>query len=100
MTETTREGHWGLLMGRKRESTNAAQAVPLGPYTYLPAPVHSSATVNGVLTRGDCPVALKVTEPLLRNFLDVMSTLEADLARRWVGSEARSARPGAEQPTA
>lgn len=100
MTETTREGHWGLLMGRERKDTNAAQAVPLGPYTCLPAPVHSSATVNGVLTRGDCPVALKVTEPLLRNFLDAMSALEADLARRWVGSEVRSACSGAEQPTA
>lgn len=101
MTKTTREGHWGLLTGRERENTSAAaQAVPLGPYLYLPAPVHSSATVNGTLTRDDCPVALKVTEPLLRNFLDAMSTLEADLARRWVGSETRPAFSGAEQPTA
>ncbi|MGX4690892.1 hypothetical protein [Streptomyces sp. JNUCC 63] len=101
MTKTTREGYWGLLVGRERESTSAAaRAVPLGPYTYLPAPVHSSATVNGTLTRGDCPVALKVTEPLLRDFLNAMSTLEADLACRWVGSEARSAFSAAEQPTA
>ena len=101
MTKTTREGYWGLLTGRERENTSAAaQAVPLGPYTYLPAPVHSSAAVNGTLTRGDCPVALKVTEPLLRDFLDAVSTLEADLARRWVGSGARSAFSGAEQLTA
>ncbi|PZH02554.1 hypothetical protein C1I97_21120 [Streptomyces sp. NTH33] len=90
-----------MLTGRERENTSAAaQAVPLGPYTYLPAPVHSSAAVNGTLTRGDRPVALKVTEPLLRDFLDAMSTLEADLARRWVGSGARSAFSGAEQSTA
>jgi hypothetical protein len=101
MTKTTREGHWGLLMGRERENTSAAaQAVPLGPYTYLPAPVHSPATVNGTLTKGDCPVALQVTEPLLRDFLDAMSMLEADLARRWVGSDVRSAFSRAEQPTA
>ncbi|MEU0220770.1 hypothetical protein ABZ281_39585 [Streptomyces sp. NPDC006265] len=71
MTEATRKGGW---------------AVTLGPYTYIPAPAHSSATVNGTLTRGGCPVALQVTEPVLRDFIDAMSALERDLARRWIGA--------------
>ncbi|MFE7214257.1 hypothetical protein ACFY0A_24850 [Streptomyces sp. NPDC001698] len=96
MTKATREGYWGLFGGQEREDSIAAHAVALGPYTYLPAPVHSSATVNGTLTRGGFPVALKVTEPLLRDFLDAMSTLEADLARRWLGSESRARLSGAE----
>ncbi|MFF9406192.1 hypothetical protein ACF1B0_11770 [Streptomyces anandii] len=81
----------GLFVGQERQNTSASHAVALGPYTYSPAPVHASATVNGTLTRGGLPVALKVTEPLLRDFLDAMSALEADLARRWVRSEGRSA---------
>ncbi|MET8247491.1 hypothetical protein ABZV31_25550 [Streptomyces sp. NPDC005202] len=85
-----------LLVGQEREETPAGRAVALGPYTYIPAPVHSTAAGNGTLTRGGLPVALKVTEPLLRDFLDAMSALEADLARRWVGSEGRSALAGAE----
>ncbi|MBY8869763.1 MULTISPECIES: hypothetical protein [Streptomyces] len=36
------------------------------------------------------------TEPLVRDFLDAMSALEADLARRWVGPEAR--RPAVARP--
>lgn len=71
MTEATRKDGW---------------AVTLGPYTYIPAPAHSSATVNGTLTRGGCPVALQVTEPVLRDFIDAMSTLEKDLARRWISA--------------
>ncbi|WP_445524934.1 hypothetical protein [Streptomyces cyslabdanicus] len=90
MTKATREGYWGLFGGQEREDPVAAHAVALGPYTYLPAPVHASTAVNGTLTRGGFPVALKVTEPLLRDFLDAMSTLEADLARRWLGAEGRS----------
>ncbi|MEV0639455.1 hypothetical protein AB0I77_31890 [Streptomyces sp. NPDC050619] len=68
----------------------------LGPYTYIPAPMHSSAATNGTLTRGGFPVALAVTEPLLREFLDVMSALEDDLTRRWAKSEGLYAFPGAE----
>ncbi|MEU7060147.1 hypothetical protein [Streptomyces sp. NPDC046197] len=96
MTKATREGYFRLLAGQEREDSTAGGAVALGPYTYIPAPVHSSAAANGTLTRGGLPVALKVTEPLLRDFLDAMSALEADLARRWVVSEGRSAFAGAE----
>ena len=96
MTKASREGYLRLLVGHERQDTSAGRAVALGPYTYVPAPVHSSATVSGTLTRGGLPVALKVTEPLLRDFLDAMSALEADLARRWVGSEGRAALSGAE----
>lgn len=71
MTEATRKHGW---------------AVTLGPYTYIPAPAHSSATVNGTLTKGGCPVTLQVTEPVLRDFLDTMSVLENDLDRRWTSA--------------
>ncbi len=71
MTEATRKDGW---------------AVTLGPYTYIPAPAHSSATVNGTLTNGGCPVTLQVTEPVLRDFIDAMSVLERDLARRWISA--------------
>jgi hypothetical protein len=77
-------------MGREREDASAGRAVALGPYTYLPAPVHAPTTGTGTLSRGGPPVALEATEQLLRDFLDAMSALEADLARRWVGPEGRS----------
>ncbi|MFF0465522.1 hypothetical protein [Streptomyces mexicanus] len=93
MTKATRDGYLGLLAGRARQDPGAGHAVALGPYTYLPAPVHASATGNGTLTRGGLPVALAETETLLRDFLEAMSRLEADLARRWVGSDGRSAFP-------
>jgi hypothetical protein len=85
----------GLLagVGHGREDASAGRAVALGPYTYLPAPVHAPATVTGTLSRGGSPVALEVTEQLLRDFLAAVSALEADLARRWVGSEGRSVFP-------
>lgn len=66
------------------------RAVVLGPYTYIPAPRHSSATVNGTLTKGGLPVTLRVTEPLFQEFLEAMSLLEADLSRRWLGTQGRS----------
>ncbi|MFF8946653.1 hypothetical protein ACF1A5_31205 [Streptomyces sp. NPDC014864] len=91
MTKATREGQYlRLFVGREREGTPAGRAVALGPYTYIPAPVHEAGPANGTLSRGGLPVALKVTEPLLRDFLDAMSALEADLARRWVGPQGRS----------
>ncbi|GGY49759.1 hypothetical protein [Streptomyces djakartensis] len=76
MTEATRKDGW---------------AVTLGPYIYIPAPAHSSATVNGTLTKGGCPVTLQVTEPVLRDFLDAMSVLQSDLARRWSSATERPA---------
>ncbi|MEW2296070.1 hypothetical protein ABZ719_25810 [Streptomyces sp. NPDC006743] len=77
----------GLLVGREREDTSAGHAVAPGPYTYLPGPAHAKA--DAALTRGDSQAALKATESLLQDFLDAMSALEADLARRWVGSDSR-----------
>ncbi|MFF9811135.1 hypothetical protein ACF1G5_39675 [Streptomyces coeruleorubidus] len=71
MTEATRKDGW---------------AVTLGPYTYIPAPAHSSAAVRGTLTKGGCPVALRETEPVLRDFIDAMGVLEQDLARRWISA--------------
>jgi hypothetical protein len=88
-------GRRHLLADQQRESRTAS-GVTLGPYTYIPAPMHSSAAANGTLTRGGLPVALAVTESLLREFVDVMSALESDLARRWVACDDRYAFPGAE----
>jgi hypothetical protein len=87
------EGRCGLLVDQEREIRTASR-VTLGPYIYSPAPMHSSAAANGTLTRGGFPVTLAVTEPLLRDFLEVMSALEADLTRRWVTSEDLYARSG------
>ncbi|MET7377672.1 hypothetical protein ABZT08_02400 [Streptomyces sp. NPDC005526] len=90
MTKATREGQYPrLFVGREREGAAGGRAVALGPYTYDPAPVREAGPANGTLSRGGFPVALQVTEPLLRDFLDAMSALEADLARRWVGPEGR-----------
>lgn len=95
MNAATTEGRLRLRATQERESrtakgtkgTKRANGVNLGPYTYIPAPMQSSAAANGTLMRGGFPVALTVTEPLLREFLDVMSELEADLTQRWVKSE-------------
>lgn len=87
------EGRCGLLADQERES-RTARGVALGPYTYSPAPMHSSAAANGTLTRGGFAVTLAVTEPLLREFLEVTSALEADLTRRWVKFEGLYALPG------
>jgi hypothetical protein len=67
----------------------------MGPYTYTPAPPHAPTSVTGTLSRGGPPVALRVTEPLLRSFLDTMGRLEADLEPRWIGAGTRSAFPRA-----
>ncbi|MDT0611460.1 hypothetical protein [Streptomyces lancefieldiae] len=55
----------------------------LGPYTYTPGRNHSPSPVDGTLTRGGFPVPLRVTEPVLQRFLDVMTELEAGFAERW-----------------
>ncbi|MFK4146235.1 hypothetical protein [Streptomyces sp. NPDC004065] len=66
------------------------------PSTCPPAPVHPPVTADGTLRRGCSAASPKVSEPLLRDFLDAMSALEADLARRWVGAQGRPALCGAE----
>jgi hypothetical protein len=78
-----------------REGTAVARTVTMGPYTYTPAPAHAPDSANGTLSRGGLPVALQVTEPLLKSFLDTVGRLEADLAQRWTGAGARSAFPRA-----
>ncbi|MEV5339547.1 hypothetical protein AB0K93_13810 [Streptomyces sp. NPDC052676] len=35
------------------------------------------------------PAMVQATEPLLREFMDLLSTLEADLAQRWIKTEDR-----------
>lgn len=82
MNKGTKEGLHPLPLGQGRRQGGTAGGVTLGPYTYIPAP-GQQGTANGTLTTGGLPVVLRVTEPLLREFLDVMSALEADLARRW-----------------
>ncbi|GAA2445711.1 hypothetical protein [Streptomyces glaucus] len=72
------------------------KATRLGPYTYLPAPAHGSPAPNGALTKGGLPVTLRVTEPILRNFLDILAELEADLGRRWITAQGTSGRRPAE----
>ncbi|MGW1539217.1 hypothetical protein ACWCPM_02780 [Streptomyces sp. NPDC002309] len=87
MTKATRDGFFGLLASQQRGGRAAGHAVTLGPYTYIPAPAHCSAGVNGTLTKDGPPVALRATEPILRNFLHVMAELEDDLARRWLAPQ-------------
>ncbi|MGV9252137.1 hypothetical protein [Streptomyces sp. NPDC003697] len=101
MTEATREGRIRLLVSQGRAGATAGRGVAPGPSTHDPAPARASAAsavaaAGGILTRGGPSVAVKVTEPLLRNFLDEMSVLEADLARRWVRSDAQSVFTGVE----
>ncbi|MBG0853742.1 hypothetical protein I2W78_18270 [Streptomyces spinoverrucosus] len=78
------------MASQQRGGRAAGHAVTLGPYTYIPAPAHCSAGINGTLTKDGPPVALRATEPILRHFLDVMAELEADLARRWIRSQGSS----------
>ncbi|CAM5366594.1 hypothetical protein SGLAM104S_08978 [Streptomyces glaucescens] len=42
-----------------------------------------------VVTACELPARAQATEPLLREFLDLLSTLEADLAQRWIKTESR-----------
>ncbi|GEC07612.1 hypothetical protein SSP24_52670 [Streptomyces spinoverrucosus] len=95
MTKATRDGIFGLLASQQRGGRFAGHAVTMGPYTYIPAPAHCSASVNGTLTKDGPPVTLRATEPILRHFLDVMAEMEADLARRWIRSQGTSAFPTA-----
>ncbi|TDT39984.1 hypothetical protein EV562_103355 [Streptomyces sp. BK208] len=55
----------------------------LGPYAYRPGRDHFPSPGDGTLTRGGQPVPLRVTEPVLQRFLDVMTELEIGLAERW-----------------
>ncbi|GAB2753251.1 hypothetical protein GCM10027072_58700 [Streptomyces bullii] len=65
------------------------RAVKMGSYTYIPAPGRSSTTVDGTLTRDGRLIALRATEPLLRDFIDAMRALEDELDRRWMSATGR-----------
>lgn len=68
----------------------------LGPYTYRPGKDHSPSPSDGTLTRGGHPVPLRVTEPVLQRFLDVMAELETGLAERWGRAQSSLTCPRAE----
>lgn len=93
MNKATREGLYRLLVDPEREGGAASRVTP-GPYTY--DPLRSSVAGSESRTMGDLPVAPMMAESLLREFLDVMSALEADLAQRWITSEGRCPFPRAE----
>jgi hypothetical protein len=59
MNKATREGRYRLLV--QRPAVNASEHAAM----------------------------VQATEPLLREFLDLLSTLEADLAQRWIKTEDR-----------
>ncbi len=63
------------------------ELVTLGPYTYQPGRNHCPSPSDGTLTRAGLPVPLRVTEPVLQRFLDVMAELETALAERWGRSQ-------------
>lgn len=63
------------------------ELVELGPCTYRPGRNHWPSPGGGTLTRGGLPVPLRVTEPVLLRFLDVMTELEAGFAERWGRSQ-------------
>ncbi|WP_143660497.1 hypothetical protein [Streptomyces sp. JHA26] len=42
---------------------------------------------NAVGDQGGAPVALSETEPILRDFLNVMGELQEDLAGRWAATK-------------
>jgi hypothetical protein len=63
------------------------ELVTLGPYIYRPGRNHCPSPSDGTLTRGGLPVPLRVTEPVLQRFLDVMAELETGLAERWGRSQ-------------
>ncbi|GHE62484.1 hypothetical protein GCM10018785_34360 [Streptomyces longispororuber] len=96
MTKATGDGCFGVLAAQQRDNDPVERSVRLGPYIYTPAPRHPSAPTNGTLTKGGLPVTLRATEPLIREFVEAMSCLEADLSRRWLGTQDRSVFSGAE----
>ncbi|MEV5434973.1 hypothetical protein AB0K80_02895 [Streptomyces sp. NPDC052682] len=62
------------------------RAVKMGTYTYIPAPPRSPATADGTLTKDGRLITLTTTEPILRDFLDALRSLEDDLGRRWMSA--------------
>ncbi|GGV83179.1 hypothetical protein GCM10010512_48080 [Streptomyces thermoviolaceus subsp. thermoviolaceus] len=89
MSEATRDGNVGLLAVCARQDPGAGHATTQGSHTSPPRSVHTPP--GSSLTSADLLAAPAGTEMLLRDFLEAMSAVEADLARRWVGAEERSA---------
>jgi hypothetical protein len=53
---------------------------------YLPAP-NGAGPAKGALMKGGLPVTLEVTEEILQEFMDAMSSLESHVSSRWKSSE-------------
>ncbi|MEU4034317.1 hypothetical protein [Streptomyces collinus] len=71
---------------RDQSPPSRRRSTRLGSFTYIPAPAAGGA-LNGILMRGGLPVTLEVTEEILQDFMDALSSLENDLSRRWVEVE-------------
>ncbi|MFK0116916.1 hypothetical protein [Streptomyces sp. NPDC090994] len=69
-------------MSKVTGCTAAPNVLSLGSDPYVQAPVHSAAAMNGTLSKGGLPVPLRETEPILRDFLDVLGELQDDFTRR------------------
>ncbi|MEU5114150.1 hypothetical protein AB0G64_21920 [Streptomyces longwoodensis] len=96
MTKATGDGCFDLRATEGRAGQLIERAAVLGAYTYVPAPRGSAAVTNGALIRDGRAVTLRVTEPLLRDFVESMLCMEADLARRWMTAQGHSSFSGAE----
>ncbi|MCE0447559.1 hypothetical protein LT493_35945 [Streptomyces tricolor] len=58
----------------------------LGSHTYLPAP-KGTGPAKGVLMKGSL-VTLEVTEEILQEFMDAMTSLESQVSKRWAAGHA------------
>ncbi len=55
----------------------------MGRYTYMPASDNSTPGARGVLRGDGEPVELRVTEPLLGDFLASLNRTQDELNQRW-----------------
>jgi hypothetical protein len=62
-----------------------ARGVAVGRYVYTPAAAYSSPDASGTLHKDGAKVELRVTEPLLSEFLRLLDTAQEELGRRWSG---------------
>ncbi|WP_063808650.1 MULTISPECIES: hypothetical protein [Streptomyces] len=63
------------------------RSVRLGSHTYLPAP-KGTGPAKGVLMKGGLLVTLEVTEEILQEFMDAMTSLESQVSKRWAAGHA------------
>ncbi|ROP51039.1 hypothetical protein EDD94_0454 [Streptomyces sp. PanSC9] len=83
---TKASGGRGFASVPKRSHSTARRPARLGSYMYVPGQP-ATGPAKGVLVKGGLPVALEVTEEILQEFVDVMNSLEDDVAQRWPGQE-------------